>query len=80
MTSAHNSEVKRATDAHESEVHRQDLCCSVLRGQVRMIQLFKTTVEFPMVQDVDQIVCVAVAMRHSSHRPSKLKGSSMSQL
>ena len=48
MTSACNSEVKRSTDACESEaqkteihadpVHKQDLCCSVLRGQVRMIQ------------------------------------------
>ena len=72
MTSACNSEVIRTTDAYESEVqktevhadpvHRQDLCCSVLRGQVRMIQLCKKTVEFPMVQDIDEIVCVAVAM------------------
>ena len=42
-----------------------------------MIQLRKKTVVFPVVQDIDQIVCVAVAMRDSSHRPSKLKGSSM---
>ena len=43
MSSAYNSEVKRKTDAKESEVqktefltdpaHRQDLCRSVLRGQ-----------------------------------------------
>ena len=26
--------------------------CSVSRGQVRMIQLRKKTVEFPMVQDI----------------------------
>ena len=83
MRRARNSEVKRATVDCESEVqktkvhadpvHRQDLCCSVLRGQVRMIQLRKKTAEFPMVQDIDEIVCVAVAMRDSSHRPSKLK-------
>ena len=90
MTSAYTSEVKRTTDAYVSEVqmtevhadpvHRQDLCCSVLRGQVRMIQFRKKTVEFPMVQDIVQILCVAVAMRESSHRPSKLKGSSKKQL
>ena len=44
MWSAYNSEVKRVTDAYESEVQktevqtdpvqRQDLCCSVVRGQV----------------------------------------------
>ena len=89
MTSAYTSEVKRTTDAYVSEVqktevradpvHRKDLCCSVLRGQVRMIQLRKKTVEFP-VQDIDEIVCVAVAMRDSSHMPSKLKGSSILQL
>ena len=45
-----------------------------------MIQLRKKTVEFPTVQDTDQIVCVAVAMRDSSHRRSKLKGSSIDQL
>ena len=76
MTSAYNSEVKRTTDAyvsqvqktevHADSVHRQDLCCSVLRGQVRMIQLRKKTV----VQDIDQNVCVAVAMRDSSHSPA----------
>ena len=42
-----------------------------------MIQLRKKTVEFPMAQDIDHIVCVTVAMRDSSHRPSKLKGSSI---
>ena len=42
-----------------------------------MIQLCKRTGEFPMVQHIDQIVCVAVAMRDGSHRPTKLKGSSM---
>ena len=87
MTSACNSEVKRTTESYVSEVqktevhagpvHRQDLCCSVLRGQVRVIQLCKKTVELPMVQDIDQIVCVAGAMRDSSHRPSKLEGSSI---
>ena len=30
-----------------------------------MIQLRKKTVEFPMAQDIGQIVCVAVAMRDS---------------
>ena len=45
-----------------------------------MIQLWKKTVEFQMVQHIDQIVCVAVAMRDSPLRPSKLKGSSISQL
>ena len=90
MSSVCNSEVKRTTDAVESEVqktevhtdpaHPQDLCCSVLRGQVRMIQFRKKTVEFPIVQHIDQIVCVAVAMRDSSQRPSKLKRTSISQL
>ena len=42
-----------------------------------MIQLHKKTVEFPMVQDIDKIVCVAVAIRDSSHRSSNLKGSSI---
>ena len=51
--------------------------CSVSRGQVRMVQLRKKTVEFPMVQHIAEIVCVAVAMRDSSHRASKLKGSSI---
>ena len=45
-----------------------------------MIQLCKKTVEFPTVQYIDQIVSVAVTMRGSSHRLSKLKGSSISQL
>ena len=45
-----------------------------------MIQLCKKTVEFPMVQHIDQIVCVAVAMRESSHRFIRLKGSTISQL
>ena len=31
-----------------------------------MIQLCKNTVEFPMVQHIDQIVSVAVTMRDSS--------------
>ena len=35
-----------------------------------MIQLCKNTVEFPMVQHIDQIVSVAVTMRDSS--PSQL--------
>ena len=73
MSSACDSEVERAADACESEdqkteVHRQDFCCSVSRGQVRMIQLCKKTVEFPMIQHIDQIVFVAVAMCDSSHR------------
>ena len=42
-----------------------------------MIQLCKKTGEFPMVQHIDEIVCVAVAMQDSSHRHSKLKGSSI---
>ena len=45
-----------------------------------MVQLCKKTVEFPLVQHIDQIVAVAVTMRDSSHRPGKLKGSSISQL
>ena len=83
MSNACNSEVKRTTDAHVSEdqktevptdpVHRQDLCCSMLRGQVRVIQLGKKTVEFQMVQHIGHIVSVAVAMRDCSHRFSKLK-------
>ena len=41
-----------------------------------MIQLRMKTLEFPMGTDIDDIVCVAGAMRDSFHRPSKLKGSS----
>ena len=45
-----------------------------------MIQLCKKTVEFQMVQHIDQIVCVAVAMRDSTHRFGKLKRSSISHI
>ena len=45
-----------------------------------MIQLCKKTMEFPMELHIDQIVSVAVTMRDSSHRLSKPKGSSISQL
>ena len=41
-----------------------------------MIQLCKKIVEFHMVQHIDQIVSVAVAMRDSFHKFSKLKRSS----
>ena len=61
---------------HPDPVHRQN----VLQGQVLTIQLCKKIVEFSMVQHIDQIVSVAVRMRDTSHRLSKLKGSSISQL
>ena len=86
----YNSEVKRVTDAYESAVQktefqtdpvqRQDLCCSVLRGQVCDSVVARRSWSFFMVQHIDQIVCVAVAMRDSTFRPSKLRESSVSQL
>ena len=52
MSSACISEVKHTTDADESEVQKTESSyrsstSTVLRGQARMIQLCKKTVEFP---------------------------------
>ena len=51
--------------------------CAVSRDKCERFSYARRPWSFLWYRTYDQIVCVAVAMRDSSHRPSKLKGSSI---